>query len=116
MLVFPLLCNSLPEGGGAEVIIVDPTAGRCLPAGLFVFLSDLPPRPKTGTFLEGHKGSIDHIKMGISVMPYIYGIGYSHINDGIYGIDGIYMIFPYIIYLVVDDCGLMDGIYGIDGI
>jgi L-rhamnose isomerase len=83
-----------------------------------VFLSDLPPRPKTGTFLEGHKGSIDHIKMGISVMPYIYGIGYSHINDGIYGIDGIYiyMIFPYIIYLVVDDCGLMDGIYGIDGI
>jgi hypothetical protein len=91
MLVFPLLCNSLPEGGGAEVIIVDPTAGRCLPAGLFVFLSDLPPRPKTGTFLEGHKGSIDHIKMGISVMPYIYGIGYSHINDGIYGIDGIYI-------------------------
>jgi len=45
---------------------------------------------------------------------HIYGIWYSHINDGIYGIDGIYMIFPYIIYLVVDDCGLMDGIYGID--
>ena len=47
---------------------------------------------------------------------HIYGIWYSHINDGIYGIDGIDWIFPYIIYLVVDDCGLMDGIYGIDGI
>ena len=32
MLVFPVLCNSLPEDGGAEVILLDPTAGRCLPA------------------------------------------------------------------------------------